>query len=169
MRHGLLLLLCGALGGCQAFDNVGSNLGFVSQEEQKEIDNDFRPRVKRVSGSSMVRVALLRPAASKAVNGVQLFDAWRLRFLSDRNFDVVSQATVDRAEYSGEESYQRLGSATRIALHATRKKDRLHLTAIATSNITGESKRVSVDGPAGAPIDTLIDRLAGQLKLTLVG
>ena len=172
MRHTLFLLLCAlgsTLGGCKALHSVGSNLGFVSQQEQKEIDNDFRPRVKPVSGSTMVRVALLRPAASDSVNGVALFDAWRAHFLHDRKFDVMPQAKVDRAEYSGEETYYRLGSATRIALKATRKGDRLHLTATTTSNVTGETERHAVDGPAGARFEALIDRLAALVKLALLG
>lgn len=160
-----------ALGGCHAFDGVGESMAgdVVSRQEQQEIDNDFRPRVRPVSGSTMVRVALLRPAASEAVNGAELFDAWRKHFERDRAFNVVPQARVDRAEFSGAESYYRLGSAMRISLEASRKGDRLRLTATAESNITGESERFSVDGRAETRFEDLIEQLAGLVKHALLG
>ncbi len=111
-----------ACAGCESMDHV------VSIDERRDNGNDFTPRVRRVSGTSLVRVVLFRPAADR--DGV--YDAWRREFEDDPRFDIVAQHATRRAHFTP-------GSAQCISLEV--RPD--GLTATIVSKATGARWSVS--------------------------
>ena len=155
---GWLALFLIAATGCESIQ-------VVSDQEQREIDNDFRPRVRRVSGSSLVRVALLRPTLSGSLNARELFSSWRRQFEDDRGFDVVPQGDVDSVDEAAGGEFYRLGSAKRVSL-IVRKTT---MVATVESNITGERQSYAVEGTDIKRIDDLLAQLASDVKRALRG
>ncbi len=72
MRWAVALLI--AFVGCESSQ-------VVSFDERRDNQHDFAPRVRRVSGSTMVRVALFRPTVRARVRGGLEKKAGRLHFV----------------------------------------------------------------------------------------
>ncbi len=160
MRWAVAFLI--ALVGCESSQ-------VVSFDERRDNQHDFAPRVRRVSGSTMVRVALFRPTVATAIKGTvsadQLYDLWRREFEDDSEFDLVAQKKVDKAqrdEARGEVDYFSMSGAQRVSIqvHATM------VTATIGSKVSGTMRSFSVEGDFRQNKE-LLKLLADQVKQAL--